>query len=94
MEARWLSVEEISQHLGIKKDTVYKWVRNRNMPSHKVGRLIKFQVKEVDQWIREVKAATDIAGIGKAFFIGRGLPEIFGGSSMATRLYLSAMTSS
>jgi len=57
MADRWLSVEEIAQHLGIKKDTVYKWVRNRNMPAHKVGRLVKFQVKEVDQWIREGKAA-------------------------------------
>ena len=37
---------------------------------------------------------TDIAGIGKAFFIGRGLSELFGGSSMATRLYLSAMPNS
>ena len=58
MEERWLSVEEISQHLGIKKDTVYKWVRNRNMPSHKVGRLLKFQAKEIDEWIREGKAAS------------------------------------
>jgi excisionase family DNA binding protein len=57
MADRWLSVEEIAQHLGIKKDTVYKWVRNRNMPAHKVGRLLKFQVNEVDQWVREGKAA-------------------------------------
>ncbi len=59
MDERWLSVEEIAQHLGIKKETVYKWVRKRNMPSHKVGRLIKFQAKEVDQWIREGKASSN-----------------------------------
>jgi len=28
--------------LGLKKDTVYKWVRNRQMPAHWVGRLLKF----------------------------------------------------
>jgi len=44
MADRWLSVEEIAQHLGIKKDTVYKWVKNRQMPSHKVGRLLKFGI--------------------------------------------------
>ena len=27
MAERWLSVDEIAQHLGSKKDTVYKWVR-------------------------------------------------------------------
>jgi len=53
MADRWLSVEEIAEHLGIKKDTVYKWVKSKSMPSHKVGRLLKFQVTEVDQWVRE-----------------------------------------
>ena len=37
---------------------------------------------------------TDIDGIGKAVFIGRDLSDIFRGSSMATRLYLSTMPSS
>lgn len=34
-------------------------IRNRNMSAHKVGRLLKFQVKEVDQWVREGKAACE-----------------------------------
>ena len=57
MTERWLSVEEIAEHLGVKKDTIYKWVRTTDIPFHKVGRLVKFQVKEVDQWVREGKAA-------------------------------------
>ncbi len=57
MADRWLSVEEIAEHLGIKKDTVYKWVKTRQMPVHKVGRLLKFQVNEIDRWVREGKAA-------------------------------------
>ena len=62
MADRQLSIEEIAQHLGIKKDTVYKWVRNRNMSAPKVGRLPKFQIREVDSWVREgekVGVATD-----------------------------------
>ncbi|MFC1762345.1 helix-turn-helix domain-containing protein [Planctomycetota bacterium] len=58
MPDRWVSVTEIAEHLGIKKDTVYKWVRTRGMPSHKVGRLLKFQIHEVDTWVREGKAAS------------------------------------
>ena len=58
MADRWLSVEEIAEHLGIKKNTVYKWVRNRKMPAHRVGRLLKFQVREVDRWVREGRAAS------------------------------------
>lgn len=52
MESRWLSVKEIAAHLGIKPDTVYKWIERRNLPAHKLGRLWKFQASEVDQWVR------------------------------------------
>jgi excisionase family DNA binding protein len=26
MEDRWLSVDEIAEYLGIKRDTTYKWI--------------------------------------------------------------------
>ena len=51
VEDRWVSVEEIAAYLGVKRDTVYKWIDRRNMPAHKVGRLWKFRKEEVDQWI-------------------------------------------
>ena len=51
MEERWLSVDEIAGHLGIKRDTVYKWISERRMPGHKIGRLWKFNKKEVDAWV-------------------------------------------
>ena len=56
MEDRWLSVDEIADHLGIKRDTVYKWVRERQMPGHKIGRLWKFSKMEVDKWVRSKDA--------------------------------------
>ena len=49
-------MEEIAAYLGVKKDTVYKWVRLRGMPAHKVGRLVKFRREEVDEWVRSGKA--------------------------------------
>ena len=57
MAERWVSIDEISEHLGVKKDTIYKWVARKRMPAHKVGRLLKFQINEVDRWVREGKAA-------------------------------------
>ena len=53
---RWLSVEEIAVHLGIKKDTVYKWVAKKHMPAHKVGRLWKFDKAEIDTWVKSGQA--------------------------------------
>jgi len=59
VQDRWLSVEELTVYLGIKRDTVYKWITRRNMPAHKVGRLWKFKREEVDAWVRS-GAARDL----------------------------------
>lgn len=48
---RWLSVEEIGKHLGVSKETIYRWVEKGKIPSHKVGRQWKFKVSEVDEWV-------------------------------------------
>lgn len=56
-QERWLSVGEIAAHLGINRDTVYKWIDRKRMPAHKVGRLWKFQVTEINEWVRAGKAA-------------------------------------
>ena len=55
---RWLSVEEIAAHLGISKETIYRWVEREKIPAHRVGRLWKFKASEVDQWIMTGGAAT------------------------------------
>ena len=51
MEDRWLSVDEIAAYLGIKRDTVYKWIGEKQMPAHRMGRLWKFRKEEVDEWV-------------------------------------------
>lgn len=57
----WASVDDVAKHLGIVKDTVYRWIESKGMPAHKVGRLWKFKLSQVDAWIeageREVKKA-------------------------------------
>ena len=65
-EDRWLSVDEIADHLGIKRDTVYKWIAERQLPGHKIGRLWKFNKKAVDEWVK-----TGAAGDGGGDQIGR-----------------------
>jgi len=57
MEDRWLSVDEIGAYLGVKRDTVYKWISEKAMPAHKIGRLWKFKIVEVDEWIRQSGAS-------------------------------------
>ena len=59
MEDRWLSVEEISSYLGVPKDTVYKWLNEKELPAHKVGRLWKFKKEDVDNWVKSQDSSVE-----------------------------------
>jgi len=59
IDDRWLSVDEIAGYLGIKRDTVYKWIDEKAMPSHRVGRYWKFRKDEIDMWVRSGGAGDD-----------------------------------
>lgn len=48
----WVSVDEVAKHLKVKPDTVYKWLERKDMPAHKVGRLWRFKISELDEWVR------------------------------------------
>lgn len=50
-DERWLSVDEVAGHLGVQKDTIYKWIVRKSMPAHKFGRLWRFRRTEVDAWL-------------------------------------------
>ena len=55
----WVTAEDVAQHLGVAKDTVYRWRERKGLPAHRVGRLWKFQLSEVDEWVRAGGADED-----------------------------------
>ena len=59
LDNRWLSLKELSAYLGIKKATVYKWIKRKGMPAHKAGVLWKFRKEEIDEWMFSGKAADE-----------------------------------
>ncbi len=60
----WVTAGHVAQHLGVAKDTVYRWRERKGLPAHRVGRLWKFQLSEVDEWVRAGGAdEADLEGI-------------------------------
>lgn len=53
VEERWVGVEGVARHLGVAKDSVYRWIDERGLPAHRVGRLFRFKLSEVDAWVRQ-----------------------------------------
>ncbi len=50
---RWASVDEVTVHLGVARDTIYRWIEAKALPAHRIGRLWKFKLSEVDAWVRK-----------------------------------------
>lgn len=55
----WVAAIDVARHLGVVKDTVYRWRERKGLPAHKIGRLWKFQISEVDEWVRAGGADDD-----------------------------------
>ena len=61
----WFSVEDIAEHLGVSKETVYRWLEKGKIPSHRVGKLWKFRASEVDEWVLAGRAAESVPDKGR-----------------------------
>lgn len=57
MDKRFLGIEELSQYLGLTKGTLYVWVCQRKIPYLKVGKLVKFDLIEIERWLKDKRIA-------------------------------------
>ena len=48
---QFLSINDLSKYLGIKPKTLYSWVAKGILPHYRIGGLIRFKKKDIDQWV-------------------------------------------
>jgi excisionase family DNA binding protein len=52
-----VSVDEFANHLGVAKDSVYRWIESKGLPASRIGRLWKFKLSRLDAWVNAGGAA-------------------------------------
>jgi excisionase family DNA binding protein len=53
MEKRLLSIVEAAEWLGISQSYLYKLVESEEIPHIRFGRAIRFDIKELEEWLKE-----------------------------------------
>ena len=55
---KWVSIEYAAEYLDISQDTIRNWIKKENgIPAHKIGKLWKFKLSELDEWVKSGKSA-------------------------------------
>jgi len=56
MEKRLLSVAETAGLLGISQSFLYKLVNSESIPHIRLGRAIRFDIRQIDVWLEGIKS--------------------------------------
>lgn len=54
-EKRFIGIKECSEYLGVKVSTLYSWVSMKKIPYVKMGGLVRFDLRELEVWIKKRK---------------------------------------
>ena len=54
---KWSSLEDVAEHLQVHKDTIRLWIKKGEIPARKIGRLWRFKISEIDEWILSGRSA-------------------------------------
>jgi len=55
-----LDIATLSKQLGVSKGTIYDWCAFGKMPHIKLGKFIRFDPKEIAEWVQKKKKRTRI----------------------------------
>lgn len=52
----YISIEDAALFLNIKPVTLRKWIKDKNVPAHKIGKQWKFKRSELEEWVKAERA--------------------------------------
>jgi len=54
----WLALEDAAQYRKMGKSTIYRLSREGDLPAHRIGRVWRFDARELDEWLKTGKLAS------------------------------------
>ena len=73
---KYITVKELAGYLSVKVKTVYSWVESGKIPAYKINGALRFNVKEINEFIQKNRVQPVNADreakkmIGESFFFG------------------------
>lgn len=57
-QSRLMSLDELADYLGLGKQTLYNWLHQKKISGIKIGKVWRFERKEIEQWLRSCREET------------------------------------
>ncbi|MDD5044936.1 MAG: helix-turn-helix domain-containing protein [Candidatus Omnitrophica bacterium] len=58
---RLITVEELAKYLNLNPHTIYMWVEQKKIPFIKIGRMVRFDLIEIEEWLISKKTEIEEA---------------------------------
>jgi excisionase family DNA binding protein len=73
---RLATIKDVSLFLCVKESTLYSWVHNGSIPFHKLNGLVRFDMDEIEAWIKSSRSVSFSLDIGPKKTAGPGIDRI------------------
>jgi excisionase family DNA binding protein len=51
METKLMTIRDVAEFMQLSEQTIQRYVQNREIPFHKIKKVIRFRVSEIEKWI-------------------------------------------
>jgi excisionase family DNA binding protein len=62
MEQNLMTIRDVAEYLRLAEQTIQRYVMKREIPFHKVNKVIRFRFAEIEKWINEGGGACPASG--------------------------------
>lgn len=57
MDTQLLTLDELAEYLNLSRRTIYRLLKNTNIPAYRIGSHLRFKREEIDLWLETRKVS-------------------------------------